>query len=104
MEELRRSQIVDVKLDDGTIIKIKATDLRSDQDVVDIQKVLPFNEVTETIKKIAQNVRTPLNEINIEKASVEFGIEVGVETSGLTALLAKGTGTGSLKITLEWGK
>jgi Trypsin-co-occurring domain 1 len=37
-----------------------------------------------------------------EKATVEFGIDVGVESGQLTSMLVKGTGTATIKVTLEW--
>jgi hypothetical protein len=33
---------------------------------------------------------------------VEFGVSVGVETGGLLAFIAKGSGEANFKITLEW--
>jgi hypothetical protein len=38
------------------------------------------------------------------KPSVEFAIEVGLESGKLTALWVKGTGTANLKIAMEWSK
>jgi hypothetical protein len=35
-------------------------------------------------------------------ASVEFGIDVTVEAGALTGMLAKGSGTATLKVTLNW--
>jgi hypothetical protein len=32
-----------------------------------------------------------------------LGLEVGLESGNLTALLVKGTGTANLKLILEWG-
>jgi hypothetical protein len=37
-----------------------------------------------------------------DRGTVEFGIDVGVESGALTALVVKGTGTATLKVTLEW--
>jgi hypothetical protein len=99
-----RIQIVPLQLTDGTIIKVQATTLGGSQDVLDLEKILPFNEVTDTIEKVAQAVVGTLQKIKPDKASVEFGIEVGIESGDLTALLVKGTGTGNLKIMLQWGK
>jgi hypothetical protein len=36
------------------------------------------------------------------KATVEFGIELGIEPGKLTALLVQGTSKANLKINLEW--
>ena len=47
---------------------------------------------------------TTLQKVKPRAASVEFGLEIGIESGQLTALLVKGTGTANLKITLEWGE
>jgi hypothetical protein len=47
---------------------------------------------------------TALKKVKPKKASVEFGLEVAVESGKLTTLLVKGTGTANLKIALEWGE
>jgi hypothetical protein len=81
---------------------VQAASLGGIEDVVDISKVIPFKEVIDTIKSIAQDVRTSITSAHPHKASVEFGIEVGIESGALSALLVKGTSTGNLKVTLEW--
>jgi hypothetical protein len=63
---------------------------------------LPFDGVTNSIEAIADKVTAALANVKPEKAAVEFGIDVAVETGGLTGLLAKGSGSATLKITLEW--
>jgi len=63
-----------------------------------------FKNVTDAIEGIADSVVTTLKKVKPGAASVEFGLEIGLESGQLTALLVKGTGTASLKITLEWGE
>jgi hypothetical protein len=99
-----RTEIVSVQLDDGTIVKVKATALGGDEDVLDLDKILPFKQVTDTIERIAGVMLATLKKVNPDKASVEFGVEVGIEAGMMTALLVQGTSTGNLKITLEWSK
>jgi hypothetical protein len=45
-----------------------------------------------------------LEKVKPKKASVEFGLEVAVESGKLTTLLVKGASTANLKITLERGE
>ena len=49
-------------------------------------------------------VAKPINAAKPTKASVTFGVEVEVQEGHLIAALARGTGTTSLEITLEWEK
>jgi hypothetical protein len=97
-----KTTMVKSKLEDGTIIYIQATALGGEEYIS--SKLLPFNEVTTTIKAIAKSMVETLKEVRPRSASVEFGLEIGVESGALTTLLVKGSGTANLKIVLEWGE
>ena len=99
-----QSEIVSIQLDNGTIVKVRAPVVGGYEDVVSLDALLPFENVTNTIEAIAGAMTKTLDKIKPDKASVEFGIEVGIDSGTLTTLLAKATGSGNLKITLEWEK
>lgn len=99
-----RTQVVPLTLADGKTIQVEATALGGSEDVADITKALSLEQVTDTIQGIAQSVHSTLRSINPDKATVEFGIQVALESGTLTALLVKGTGTANLKVSLEWSK
>jgi hypothetical protein len=99
-----RTEIISVQLDDGTSFKINASNLAGDQDVLDLTTILPFKQVTDTIEGVAKAMLATLQKVQPDKASIEFGVEVAVDSGALSALIVKGTGTGNLKITLEWAK
>jgi hypothetical protein len=113
--------IVPVKLPDGTTFKVEATnypggqktavsekDVAGEQgsatDEVDVAGGLPrnFDDVGATVEKIASAVLATMKKVQPKKGKVEFGLEIGLESGSLTALLVKGTGKANLKITLEW--
>jgi hypothetical protein len=62
----------------------------------------PIDQLTAPIESICSVVRRAIEKLTPNKATVEFGIEVAVESGKLTSLLVKGSGTANLKITLEW--
>jgi hypothetical protein len=97
-----RTEIVPVQLADGTTVKIKASVLGGYEDVGAFDKLLPFEDVTNTIESVAGAMVKTLEKVKPDKASVEFGVEVGVESGALTTFLVQGTGTGNIKVTLEW--
>jgi microcompartment protein CcmL/EutN len=97
-----RTKVIPVELEDGTVIKVQAAVIGGAQDVVDLERVFSFAEVTRTIEKIAGVMLRALQNVKPTKASVEFGVEVVVESGALSGLLVKGSGTGNLNITLEW--
>jgi hypothetical protein len=97
-----RTEIIKATLANGSIVHIQATTLGGEEEVA---FTLPsFQEVTHAIEGIAESVLTPLQKVKPKKASVEFGLEVALESGQLTALLVKGSGTSNLKITLEWSE
>ena len=97
-----RTEIIKAELANGGTLHIQATILGGEEEVV---FALPsFEGVTHAIEGIAQSVVSTLEKVKPQKASVEFGLEVALESGQLTALLVKGSGTSNLKITLEWGE
>ena len=97
-----RTEIVKAELANGTTLHIEATSLGGDEDVAFIHP--SFKDVTDAIEGISESIVTTIKKVKPKKATVEFGVEVALESGQLTALLVKGTGTSSLKITLEWGE
>ena len=71
-------------------------------------KTRVFQEATSVIKSIAEDIAGTLEEIkeNVkpDSFSVTLGLEIGVESGELTALIVKGTGTANLEVTMEWNK
>jgi hypothetical protein len=107
--------LVKADLGNGRVIQVEARtsgdaasltgDPEADVGILDKirnQEALAFDGVTGSIEAIADRVTAALRSAQPKKAAVEFGIDVGVESGGLTGLLAKGTGSATLKITLEW--
>lgn len=95
-----RTRVIKAQLEDGTMIDIQSS-VNGEEDVA--LTVFPFKEVTDKIESIAGAVIGTLKKVKPQSASVEFGVEMVVESGQLTALLVKGTGTANLKITLQWG-
>ncbi|CCQ61235.1 CU044_2847 family protein [Crocosphaera watsonii] len=94
-------EIKTLKFSNGTEIKVEAIDLGGETRV-GVDDILDFDDVTNAIEAIATSITTTLDKVKPKKASVEFGIKVGVESGKLTTLLVKGSGEANLKITLEW--
>jgi hypothetical protein len=97
-----KTEIVKAALDNGTTIRIEATSLGGEERIA--YGISSFKEVTDAVEGIAQAVVTTLKKVKPQQASVEFGVQIGVESGQLTALLVKGTGTANLKIIMQWGE
>jgi Trypsin-co-occurring domain 1 len=97
------TQIVPVVLSNGVRLHIEARPLGAGgRQEVGILDASPFKDLTDSIEMIASEIGGALKKIAPQKGSVEFGVEVGIESGKLTALICKGSGTANLKITLEW--
>jgi tartrate dehydratase alpha subunit/fumarate hydratase class I-like protein len=95
--------MITVQLADGTEAKIEAAMFGGGyEDVAALEKVFSFEEITSTIGSISKSMMDILRKAKPDKASVEFGVEIGVDSGALTTFLVKGTGASNLKITLEW--
>jgi Na+/H+-translocating membrane pyrophosphatase len=97
-----RTERIKTILANGTCMYIEATLLEGEEEVA---FTLPsFKEVTDVLEGIAESVNATLKKVKPRRASIEFGLEVAMESGHLTALLVKGSGTSNLKVTLEWGE
>jgi Trypsin-co-occurring domain 1 len=96
------TEMVKTTLPNGATLYVE-TNLLGGEEEVSI--TLPeFNEVAHVLEGVAQSLVGALQKTKPRKASIEFGLEVALESGQLTALLVKGTGTSNLKVTLEWGE
>ncbi len=100
-----KTKIISFQLSDGKIIKVEVTPI-GEQPVSDETRV--FKQATQIIKSIAEDVAGTLKDISQtvkpDKFSVKLGLQIGVESGQLTALIVKGTSTANLEITMEWNK
>lgn len=96
------TEVVSLVLDDGSVIRVQATTLGSWQDVVDTEKTYRYEELANTIENVSRALSGTLARVKPKKATVKFGLEIGVEAGGLTAFLVKGSATGNLEVTLEF--
>lgn len=97
-----RQEMVKTTLPNGATLYVE-TNLLGGEEEVNFE--LPeFAEVAHVLEGVAQSLVGALKKTRPRKASIEFGLEVALESGTLTALLVKGTGTSNLKVTLEWGE
>jgi len=103
-------KLIPVKLDGGGTIYVEATVHSDDPEAhrtgpveEDISILIPsFDEINFVLEAVSRNIMGTLEKVKPTKASVEFGVDMGVEAGKLTTLLVKGAGSANLKIKLEW--
>lgn len=92
---------IPVELPNGTIISIEVS--RTGREDVSFT-ALPFQQISNVLEGIVEAIAESLQKLEPDKASVKFGLEVVIESGGLSAMIVKGSGKGNLEITLEWNK
>jgi Trypsin-co-occurring domain 1 len=111
MEATRETRRVRATLPGGASVWVEATDLSggtlddSEREVSaldDLKKSFQLDQLGPVISGLAQLVHAGVIDTKPSKSTVEFSLEVGIESGQLTALLVKGTGNAGIKVTLEW--
>ena len=97
-----RTEIVKALLPGGKWIHV-ATNMPDGMTPGDL-KDPSFSGVTNAIEGIADSVTQALKKVEPQHATVAFNVEVSIEAGELTALIAKGSGTASITVTLEWAQ
>lgn len=92
----------EVSLKDGSTFYIEVESEVGFEDV-SMDKV-NFTEACKNIKQIGSEIYEVLKELAPQKGSVEFGVELGVESGKLISILVNGSGKATLNIKLEWEK
>ena len=100
-----QGEIIPLTLSDGSVIQAEVTRI-GEQPIS--SETRNFQEATEIIKSVANDISNTLKEIKDDikpdKFTVSLGLQLGVESGKLTSLIIKGTGNANLQITMEWGK
>jgi Trypsin-co-occurring domain 1 len=97
-----KTEIVKVRLADGTDLYFEASQPGGERKVGKLEEVLDSDKIAKTIEGTVEILRGTFERIKPEKASVTFGLKVAVESGALTAVIVKGSGEANLEVTLEW--
>lgn len=65
---------------------------------------LSFEGVTDAVQGIAQSIVAIWEKVKPDRATVEFGVQIALQSGKLTAMFVQGSGSADLRITMEWGK
>ena len=91
---------VPLELADGQIIHAEAVLLDDEEPVSTISGKL--SELMPVLQSIADCLMKALSAVSPDKTTVEFGMQIALESGKLTSLLVSGTGKANIKIVLEW--
>lgn len=95
------TEMISVNLPNGSQIKFETSEFgREEVSFSDFS----FSEIEEALLGITDAIKNTIRKVEPKKASVKFGIEIGVESGNLTAVIVKGASKANLEVTLEWEK
>jgi NTP-dependent ternary system trypsin peptidase co-occuring protein len=97
------TSVVKADLGDGVVVGVEVQREEALEEDVSLERALQFGSLAKAIEALTASVIDALRKAQPDRATVELGLDVGVEAGQLTALLVKGSGTATLKVTLEWG-
>ncbi|MDX2244487.1 MAG: CU044_2847 family protein [Leptolyngbyaceae cyanobacterium bins.302] len=97
------TQIIPVSLSDGTVVRVEAVPLGEQRVAAHTR---PFSEITTIVRSLTGDLAEALQTIQREVApktiTVKLGLEIGMESGQLTALIVKGAGKANLELSMEW--
>lgn len=102
MDMSEQTSIIPVALNDGKQILLEVRERDAETDVA--FRAPSFRGLTDAIEGIASDVFSGLQEARPSRATVEFGLEVAIDSGQLTALVLKGAAKANFRVTLEWDR
>lgn len=95
-----RKENVAIELPDGTIVHAEVTALGGEEEVA--FELLKFDGFINVLRGFTKVFVETLHDLEPTKASIEFGLEMALESGKLTALLTQGSAKANLTVKLEW--
>ncbi|MFE1546423.1 CU044_2847 family protein [Streptomyces sp. NPDC058718] len=96
--------VTKVEVGDATLF-VEARRLGPDSELEGFGDRLPdLSAVTGALASFAGQIGEALDRAAPDRATVEFGCQLGLEAGKLTALVVQGSTSASLRVTLEWTK
>ena len=92
---------ISLSLENGSVVQVDVAPQGLEDVALDRAA---FKEVTDTLEGIVEAISGTIHKAMPTKASVKFGLDIGVESGKLTAVMVKGSGKANLEINLEWDR
>ncbi|MEV1246778.1 CU044_2847 family protein [Nonomuraea sp. NPDC049750] len=96
--------IVPVRTDAGDLVHISATPISAsvDGEIELSSRAYKLKDTLSALTGFASDVVETLRKFETNKMTLEFGCEFALESGSLLAVIGKGTGKSTVKVTLEW--
>lgn len=90
---------VPVRLENGSIVRFEIS--QSGRQEVGFN-AFSFEEIASTLEGISSSLKASIAKAKPQKASIKFGMEIGIEAGKITSAIVQGTSKANLEVTLEW--
>jgi Trypsin-co-occurring domain 1 len=98
--EVEDRELITVSLEDGISIQVEARVQGREQDVAFTR--FKFSDVGKAIGGMAKLLATATEKAKPAETEIQFGLDIGVETGHLIGILAGGSSSANLQVTLKW--
>ncbi len=98
-EEEIATERIPVDLGEGVIVQVEV--VQTGREKVKAGG-MPFESLTKAIAKISEVIAGAIQTTSPTKATVKYGLEIGVKEGSLMATIVRGSTKANLEITLEW--
>lgn len=99
MSDVTRVEVADA------VLYVETERLGPDSELEGLGDHVPdLSGVTRALSSFAGQLGEALHQAAPDRATVEFGCQLGLESGKLTALIVKGSTSANLRVTLEWEK
>jgi len=102
MDDANQSTIVEATCAGAEGLRLEVVYLGGEELVGRERLSLDASDLLPTIKGFAEQLGSAIAGVGAKSFTVEFGVTVGVESGHLIAIIAKGTLTANLKVTLAF--
>lgn len=98
------SDVIQVELPSGQVIWARIEVGRGPRDVAleDWAAIRPLENLVETVQGVVESLQQALRRVHPRTVTAEFGIEFSYRSGKVVSLLADGSATASIKLTLAW--
>ncbi len=96
-----------IEFDDGTVMYAEIEGIAGGRQLAGAnlaQMAGKFETVANAVRNIAKSIKAASEAVSPDKTTVEMKFAFTLGTDGISALLVKGEGSGSIKIVLQWNK
>ncbi len=95
-----KTKIIEVEGKNGQIIHVEVRQLGGEYDVASSE--YKFSDIIDQIEWVSAEMQNVIKSVSPDKATIEFGVELGLKSNKLMALLVDASAKGNFKVALEW--